>query len=367
MTNFDAKGQVVFIEPDWVIGKTCLWKITNPIEYSYARGKLTKIRKDFILRLEKENFVITFDRNYDKDTICLVMDGESLCSFETDETDYKKLFDECIAKAGGENFNYPKTMKVEEYFKNPFFPSVFKNESANGGIDKFLIENEKQLEVIKKIYSNVPQLKEGFKSVIFQQLIEPPTKYKTYLRVLMGASGDVLGASLKYSKKEERKRQLQGVFEKLLWDENSPYYVDCQGMFNYYSGGGDIYFNQPRYSTEKEGILEAHGINPDNPQIPSEVLEVAKSIITKCNRQLGVICGMDFIFNEIDKKWYYLENQAFPAIEEWANERNIKVNSIKSIDDYIKYLSLELETRRDALIMYMNKKLSDDNKKMQYK
>ena len=81
----------------------------------------------------------------------------------------------------------------------------------------------------------------------------------------------------------------------------------------------------------------------------------------KCNKELGIICGIDFIFNKEDNKWYYLENQAFPAIEEWADAKNIRTNKVNNVNDYIKYCTLELEARYDALMMYMNKKLNPQN------
>ena len=149
MEKFDAKGQVIFVEPSWVTGETCLFFIKNSMEYAMASSKLAKIRKEFLLRLEKEGFIITFDRNYDKDTICLTMDGESFGPSIT-ENEYIKCFNECIAKSGGDKFNYPKTLNVEQYFENSFFPAVFKNTITNGGVDKFLIENQEQLNIIKR-------------------------------------------------------------------------------------------------------------------------------------------------------------------------------------------------------------------------
>jgi len=364
--KFNANGQVIYIEPRWVTGETCLFYITDRIMYRQAQTKLSKIRRDFILRLEDEGFIITYDRNeITEDVICLTMDELSIGDKDIKIADYKKEFDKLMFASGGEKLNYPYTLKVEEYFKNPFFPAVFKNELMNGGKDKFLIETEEQLEKIKKLYKDAASNKtisEAFNLSIFQQLIKTPTKYQTYIRVLISSSADVLGASLKYSKTEEKKREPQGIFEKIFWNENTEYYLDCKGMFNYYSEGGNISFYQPKYSTEKQEILKAHGINPDNPTIPEEVLEVSTSIAQKCNRQLGIICGIDFIYNEKDNKWYYLEIQSFPAIEEWAEKKGIRVNKIKNLDDSIKYCELDLEARHDALMMYMNKKQNEKGK-----
>lgn len=355
--------QKVFVEPTWITGETCLFRISNPFEYAQAKAKLTKIRQEFISRLEKEGFIITYDKN-DEEAVCLIMNDLAVCDYNTDDKEYKKEYDNKIFEAGGDLLNYPYSLSMEEYFETPFFPAVFKNESQNAGIDKFLIENVEQLEIIKKFYKDFLDKKEyvyTFKNCIFQQLIQTPTNYKTYMRLLMSASGDVLGASLKYSKNVESQNSNQGMFEPYFLNPQSEYYLNCKKMFNYYSGGENIFFPQPKYSSEKQSILKAHDIDPNNPEIPSEVLEVSSAIAKKCNRQLGIICGIDFIYNEIDRKWYYLELQAFPAIEEWANRKDIRVKKEgKNIDDYIKYLTLELEVRYEALMMYMTKKQEEE-------
>lgn len=360
--NFNKKGQVLYVDPFWVSGDTCLFAVTNPIQKVQAKAKLSKIRKDFILRLEKEGFIITYNKNdIDENTISLTMDDTAIVDGDKDIQTYKKSFDKRMFEAGGDKLNYPYTLTMEKYLENPFLPAVLKNELVNGGTDKFLITTPNQVSIIKRFYEKYKdnlEMKDVLNCSIFQQLIETPTKYHTYIRVLMSASGDVMGASLKYSNCEYKKENAKGVLEKYFLDEKSEYYLDAKKMFNYYSGGGNISFNQPKYSTEKQEILKAHGINPVTPVIPSDILEVASSMVSKCNRELGVICGIDFILNEQDNKWYYLENQAFPAIDEWAITKGIRVNSINSIDDYIKYLAIELEARYDALMLCMNKKLS---------
>lgn len=358
--DFNIEGQLLFVEPKWVTGETCISGIQDPFKYLYAKDKITKMRKSFLERLENEGFIITFEKNnMDDNTLCLIMNEFALCDDSVDVYQYKKIFDKKILLSGGEKINYPHSVTTEEYFKNPFFPAVFKNELANGGIDKFFIETEEQLEIIKKFYndfSNDERISNLFKGSIFQQYIETPTNNKTYMRVLMSASGEVMGASLKSSIVVEKKREPQGEFEKYFWKESSKYYLNCKGMFNYYSKQENILIPQPKYSNEKRRILEVHGINPSDPKVPEDVIEVASSIMKKCNKELGIMCGMDFILNKDDNKWYYLENQAFTAIDEWAIPKGIKVPNIKTIDDYIKYNKLELDARYEALMMYMKKK-----------
>ena len=184
------------------------------------------------------------------------------------------------------------------------------------------------------------------------------------MRVLMSASGDVLGATLRYSSISKLRREPSGIFEQFFWDERSAYFMNCKEMFNYSSIGDSILFTQPRYCYEKQVILKEHGIDPTNPTIPEQVLEVAISLATKCNRELGIICGIDFIFNKNDNKWYCLEIQTFPAIEEWAMTKNIRLPKQHDINNYIKYLQVELEARQDALMLYMEKKQTKTKKRV---
>lgn len=367
-SEFNANGQLLFIEPTWITGETCLFTITDPYDYIRAKIKVSRDRREFVSRLQREGFVITTDKfNTEDDIIYLIMNNQAIAQGVPDPKEYKREFDRIMFASGGEKLNYPYSLSVEDYFKNPFLPAVFKNEETNGGKDKFLIETEEQIETIKRLYQDLslnPQTANLFNNCIFQQLIETPTKYQTYMRVLMAASGDVLGATLRYSRVSETRREPNGIFEQFFWDEQSEYFMDCKGMFNYYSSGDSISFTQPRYSYEKQSILKEHGIDPNNPTIPEDVLEVATSIATKCNRELGIMCGIDFIFNKNDNKWYYLEIQSFPAIEEWATTKNIRIPTKHDVNNYIKYLAIELETRHDALMLYMQKKQTKSKRRV---
>lgn len=67
------------------------------------------------------------------------------------------------------------------------------------------------------------------------------------------------------------------------------------------------------------------------------------------------MCGIDFMLNQFDGKWYYLENQAFPAIEEWAwVKRNTP--QTQNIKGYFNYLELDSHARYEALHLLVNKK-----------
>lgn len=365
------KQLTVYIEKDWVNGEFDFLYAKNTLETLAAKGLIAKKREEFIENLLKEGFNVTFNKSDIKeDTICLIMDNTALCDNEVSIDEYKKLFDEKIFASGGPNFYYPFSLRVEDFFKSPFFPAVFKNEFANGGVDKFLIENRNQLEIMKSFYeqySHDEPYKLNFANSIFQQYLENPGEYSTYIRVLVGGTGAVLGASLKYSTRTMVAKENKGIFEQVFLDSKSKYFIDAKRMFNYYSGGGNIYFNQPRYSNEKRDILKEHGFDLNDLHLPNEILDVCENIMLKCNREIGVLCGIDFMLNEADGKWYYLENQAFPAIDEWAQAKNISLPKGHDIKDYMKLLELELKTRYEALMMLVNKKRNEDSFKLEKK
>lgn len=360
----EANGQKIFIEKEWITGRTCLFNVHNTGDYFQGMIGLSTIRKEFIKKLESEGFVVTTDKyDTDPDIIYLIMNNAAIIPEGEDLGEYKKAFDQRMFDAAGPSINYPYSVHIEEYLQYPFFPAVFKNESTNAGKDKILIETPEQLETFKKFYEaykTKPGYKEQFECSIFQQLIETPTENKTYMRVLMSASGDVLGASLKYSRPSMQERPLQGTFEKHLLDPKSPYYLNSSQMFNYYSGGGNINLGDTRLCYSDKQILIEHGIDPENPEVPAAVIEVAANIARNANKELGIMCGIDFIMDKKDGKWYYLEVQAFPAIEEWAVPRRVRLKEVKTMKDYIKMNEQDLVARYEALTLLMNKKLTKD-------
>lgn len=367
MDSFNGNGQIIYFDPEWVSGKTCLFNVHNTVEYYKGLEGLSRIRKEFIKKLENMGFVITYTPDSSKNILYFTMDGTAICDKPTTNDKFKKMFDEVIFKAGGEKLNYPHSLSLTEYFNSPFYPAVFKNELMNGGKDKFLIESEEQVKTLKRFYEefkNKEDYKYHFGCTIMQQLITTPTEYTTYMRVLMSASGDVLGASLKYSRAIQQARQYEGVFEKHFLDSNSKYYLDSHKMFNYYSNGGNINLAQSRFNYVEKELLLSHGIDPDNAMVPEEVLEVARNIAVNCNRELGIMCGIDFILDEVTNKWYYLELQAYPAMDEWLIANRIRPVEVKNINHFVKYNAQDLEARFAALMLYMENKPNRSDKQI---
>lgn len=75
--EYNANGQKIFIEPEWITGKTCLFNVHNKSDYFQGMLGLSTIRKEFIKKLESQGFIITTDK-YDNDPniVCLTMNSE---------------------------------------------------------------------------------------------------------------------------------------------------------------------------------------------------------------------------------------------------------------------------------------------------
>lgn len=343
----------IFVEEKWITGDTCVFTIPNQFDRITVKNELKKMRTAFVNKLKSEGFTITTNRDeIDNNTICLIMNSDSLIKNPETIEEVIDAIKQKISSSAGPNFHYPKSVSVTEYFKNPFFPAVFKNELQNGGKDKFLISTPEQVATIKYFYEQNKDNAEimlAFDSCIIQQFIETPTRYATYMRVLANGAGEIMGANLKCARTDFEKSQLNSLFEKIFLDPNSKYYLNTTKMFNYYSGGLEIGLSQPKYSSDKQEILIAHGFDMDNLRVSEEVADVVKNIMLNCNEEVGVMCGIDFMLNAEDNHWYYLENQAFPAIEEWAKPRGISLPANHTLKHYVRYNEIELLAREEAL------------------
>ena len=266
--------------------------------------------------------------------------------------------EEFIMQIGEGNLKKPKTVTLEEYFVNPFFPAVFKYELMDNGYDKFLIETEEQLEKIKALFDmHGKRFGEGVtKNCVFQQLIKPPTKQATYLRVLMGASGEVIGASLRYQIEDAERRKMGGIFEPWFSNPESEYYLGCKRMFSTRSKDGFIHLSAPKFSDEKSKILKAHGIDPNNAEVPFTISEPLSRMMQEHQGLFGLVCGFDFIMDS-DGTWYYLENQIQPNTREWGEPKGFRIpkepanrSQTVCVEWIVNRFVLDLRMRHDELM-----------------
>lgn len=280
----------------------------------------------------------------------------------------------------------------------PALPLVLKNEESQGGMEKFLINKPEQLEILKRFYyeinpyarkktiekvkqkfsyykdlefdengrSNkgicidfVDYKKEFHENMIIQKYIKTPTQYNTSLRVLTSSSGDILCSSLKYSDTAIIKdKKYHGLFDRYLSDPLSPYFLGGESIIsNTVAGGKSILLGKDNYSKHEQEILIAHGIVPNNANVPKNVMTACANIAVNCSREIGAICGIDFIFDEEERSWKYLEEHEYPMLYSYAEKYNLPYDC-NVVDFYTTNQLLDMNVRLHALALTMQKKLS---------
>ncbi len=274
----------------------------------------------------------------------------------------------------------------------PELPLVLKNEDEHGGVEKFLIRTREQLEILKRFYNEINEYdkekriarvkrqwscykdlefdqhgrsKRGIcvvfvdykkmfhENMLIQKYIKTPTEYNTSLRVITSASGDILSANLKYSENLERTvREYQGIFDKYLANSMSPYYLgDDSIVSNTIWGGKTILLGRKDYSSLEKEILALHGISSDEALVPDEVFKASLAIARECRREIGAICGLDFIYDEENKVWKYLEEHEYPMLGTYAKEYDLPYDG----QDFVETQILDIDARLRALALTMEK------------
>lgn len=99
----------------------------------------------------------------------------------------------------------------------------------------------------------------------------------------------------------------------------------------------------------------AHGIDPGNPVVPTNVKKACINIAVNCHREIGAICGLDFIYDDEDKVWKYLEEHEYPMLYSYADKYNLPYDC-NANDFYTVHQLLDLRVRLHALVLTMQKK-----------
>ncbi len=281
-------------------------------------------------------------------------------------------------------------------------PFVLKNLESQGGENKYLIRTPEQLELLRRFYRecntyvherntrianeeydygfklefdekgrclnrrgvmpiNVPDIQKYMrKNVIMQKYIKTPTRFNTSLRVMFASSGDIMASSLKYAEPKEEKEKQREYYDldAFLADPESPYCLNSESIIsNTVAGGNSILLGKDCYTELERDILEAHGIDPDNASVPDTVCEAVRNIALNCRRELGAICGIDFIYDEEEKVWKYLEEHEYPMLYSYAEKYGIPYD--ESMEDFYTVNKLvDAHARLMALKMEMEKKQS---------
>lgn len=235
----------------------------------------------------------------------------------------------------------PKTRKFTFYdlvnhkYKLPF---VLKNETQNGGREKFLIQTEEDYKSLLSaceilldprtlnfinsgsnddIKHRIDYEKYLVNNFTVQEYIETPTKYNTTVRIITSPSNDTLYSALKYNKPDEYvdDTSMLGFLLSELYPLSTKSIVS-----NTLSGGENILIGDPTISKFERDILKKHDIDSDNFQ---ELIKTSQETHKKLKRELGIICGFDYIYDKDKQKWFMLEYHSRPMLGDYSRRQNI--------------------------------------------
>jgi len=405
-----GNGQEVYIDPDWIKGEdeqSFLFRVPDDMETT-----VKSLRRNVVDSLYNLGYRITSDSTTVSDDAIFFT---PCCDkhINNTEKEYKAKKDTKIRDClSDEKVKEPLTILFpEDSFPLTLLPLPFvlKNKQENGGIEKFIIRTPEQLDIFKRFYDEIKAydrqirveaarkqfsflgdtsnlefdekgnsiagtghmrglsiLNPNFKKklhedFVIQKFIKTPTKYNTSLRVVTSSSGDILCSSLKYSEgvaNTGEKWVAQGLFDMYLSDPKSPYYLGGESIVsNTVAGGNSILLGRNNYSPLDQDILLAHEIDPNNAVVPQDVASAAIKIATTCEREIGAISGMDFIYDEEEKAWKYLEQQEYPMLNTYAEAYGLPYNSSA---DEVKFLEThriaDIDSRLRSLALTMQKK-----------
>ena len=400
----DGNGQEIYIDidslyikPEWV----------NNVSHSITFPNIPIEESNPVYETCKEMFKVFYEKGYKIITDSRLVNDNTFfftpCldkHINKTKDDYKNKKDLKIKSSLNEcgifeptSIRFPK----DKFPSNlPELPLVLKNEESQGGTEKFIIRTKGQLERVKKFYNEINSYdrqqrinmireyyddptvevdengrsnrglsvvfidykKEFNKNLIFQKYINTPTSYNTSLRVLFSSSGDIMVSSLKYSETiiKDNNKKYYGLFDKYLANSESPFFIGNESIVsNTVAGGNSILLGKEEYSNEEKRILLAHGINPSEAVVPEEIVKACNNVANNCSREIGAICGMDFIYDVNEHKWKYLEEHEYPMLYSYCEKYNIPYN-VNEEDFYKVNMLIDIRARFDSLVLTMNKK-----------
>ncbi|MCL2484103.1 MAG: hypothetical protein FWE79_01790, partial [Firmicutes bacterium] len=146
--------------------------------------------------------------------------------------------------------------------------------------------------------------------------------------------------------------EIRTPLEGLIHDSRSPFFINNKSVTSNSECGGDniVIGKDVGYSKKDKEILKAHGFDPQNCVLPKELEDISKRIMKGCAKFLGIVAGFDFILNNADKKWYFLEVGGNPTPHDYSLVHGLGYsptdNTIKNVT---KSVQIDLKVRTEAL------------------
>ena len=241
------------------------------------------------------------------------------------------------------NIYKPNTqqLNLKDLFEHKYtLPFVLKNENQNGGREKFLIQTEEDYENLidacsflldQSLFRFISVDEENKKKIDYykyltenftiQEYIKTPSKYNTTVRLLSSSSNNLLYASLKYNKQEELhdNTTLLGYLLTKIYPLSTKSIVS-----NTLSGGENLLIGENNYSKEEKKLLDSHNIKSEK---FDEVVQASLDAHNKFKKELGIICGFDYIYDQEKDKWDLLEYHTRPMVGDYSKRQGIIYNT----------------------------------------
>lgn len=230
--------------------------------------------------------------------------------------------EEEVLKVAIPELHFPERQTLKDFLANSRdLPVVVKNIADNGGMNKYLIEADWQLERL----AAWAETKNYLGNWVVEEYIEGPSEYAASYRIVMGATGLPIAASMIRS--EEPRQQVPLMvdntrrgWEGPLTSERSETFLGAREFRSNAAANGHIIplamgAEQPTSNTLDDTdakVLEQHGVVDQ--QLPQEVLDLSIRIAKLIGPTKALVLGIDFIQDQ-HGKLYFLEANAVPSVQ----------------------------------------------------
>ena len=310
-----------------------------PPELHAVEDEKARIARQVKKRLDAAGFEFEQTKGWQHSTVDVDAGEYGITQTLSHEADMREA-----AKIPG--VNIPETESFEEFSANPHFPVLAKLKALaltnpnSGGQYTYMLEDERQWERMRGWFDHVAPTGDLRPHFAFNRFIETPGDRYTSYRVLASAHGNILAAGLTYSshtkqdalvtaehpEKKELELTLKGCagtnYFSLLSATESPFYIAARKVTSNLFGGGSVIVLNPtekskQATDDEKHILEAHGIDPEDPRLPDDLVAPSIEIAKTIGRRRHPYVGIDFIQGGDETK-YYLETNTGPGLEVYS-------------------------------------------------
>jgi hypothetical protein len=207
-------------------------------------------------------------------------------------------------------FKVPKTVDFgraeaeDSHLEVPYVLALMNKTAGYGkaGRGKYLIENFEQHERARvyaddQKYTMYGPYRPG--DIEEREVIETPSDHYTSYRVVATAAGTLVAAGLLYSSHTKNDAKVVVSNRGELETDHSETYLASRDIRSNLSCGGNIIplmgDDRAPVNEEAHDILDAHGIDPYQPELPESIREQASQIAVNHARPTGLFFGFDFM------------------------------------------------------------------------